>query len=76
MEREWGGAGAARKLPHRDATPRVPNQTAWTQATEGLTPGILSGGLTPLTPDKLALHFNSHLIEGAVGVDGARARRK
>lgn len=56
--------------------PESPNQTPWTQATKGLTPGILSGGLTSFTPGKLALRFNSHLIEGGVGVAGARGRRK
>ena len=63
-------------FPIETLLPESQNQTPWTQSTKGLTPGILSGGLTSFTPGKLALRFNSHLIEEGVGVAGARGRRK
>ena len=63
-------------FPIETLLPESQHQTPWTQSTKGLTPGILSGGLTSFTPGKLALRFNSHLIEEGVGVAGARGRRK
>lgn len=76
MGKEWVVLELPGSFPIETLLPESQNQTPWTQGMKGLTPGILSGGLTYFTPGKLALCFNSHLIEGRVGVAGARGRRK